>query len=222
MGISHPLGPRGPEGYAPCHQNRFSCTWQQSRSFISFCGACSTCVLLRAAWWTRATAAVVLLLSKPVLSEYRGVLTNNAIHDRYSELTSEKVEVALRRLRYVGDTLRSVESRFDYPGDPKDAKFIELAIAGHATHIVSGDGDLLWLATGAGDPATRFRQRAPSTQVLDAATDSDSRAAMEALAGDGFHAIELKPEKVPTEGNLRATGRSKSRMNRNMRPSNSL
>jgi integrase len=46
-------------------------------------------------------------------------------------------------------------------------------------------------------------------------TDSDSQAAMEALAGDGFRAVELKPEakangeKVPAEGNLRAIGESK-------------
>jgi integrase len=39
-------------------------------------------------------------------------------------------------------------------------------------------------------------------------TDSDSQAAMEALAGDGFSAPELKPRVLPAEGNLRATGRS--------------
>jgi len=39
-------------------------------------------------------------------------------------------------------------------------------------------------------------------------TDSDSQAAMEALAG-GFRGVELKPEKIAVEGNLRATGQSK-------------
>jgi site-specific recombinase XerD len=40
-------------------------------------------------------------------------------------------------------------------------------------------------------------------------TDSDSQASMEALAGDGFRApMELKPEVLPVEGNLRATGQS--------------
>jgi hypothetical protein len=65
-----------------------------------------------------------------VLSEYRHVLTDVAIVERYPELTAEKAQIALRRLRYVGDVLRSVKSRFDYSRDPKDAKFIELAIAG--------------------------------------------------------------------------------------------
>jgi hypothetical protein len=39
-------------------------------------------------------------------------------------------------------------------------------------------------------------------------TDSDSQAAMEALAGDGFRAPEMKPEVQPLEGNLRAIGGS--------------
>jgi len=39
-------------------------------------------------------------------------------------------------------------------------------------------------------------------------TDNDSQAAMEALAGDGFRAPELKPETAAVEGNLRATGQS--------------
>ena len=40
-------------------------------------------------------------------------------------------------------------------------------------------------------------------------TDSDSQAAMEALAGDDFRAVELKPESLAAEGNLRAMGQSK-------------
>ncbi len=39
-------------------------------------------------------------------------------------------------------------------------------------------------------------------------SDSDSQAAMTALAGDGFRAPEMKPDVLPVEGNLRATGQS--------------
>ena len=111
---------------------------------------------------------VLLLLSKPVFTEYRAILTEPAIVERYPELTAEKVEIALRRFRYVGELMRTIKASFDYPRDPKDEKFIELAIAGDATHIVSADKDLLSLAHGHGEAARRFRQRAPSTQVLDA------------------------------------------------------
>ena len=111
---------------------------------------------------------VILLLSKPVLSEYRAVLTAQQIVERYPELTKEKVEIALWRLRYVGDTLRSVRADFEYVRDPKDEKFVELAIAGEASHIVTADKDLLSLAFGYGEAAKRFRQRASSVRVLEA------------------------------------------------------
>jgi len=112
--------------------------------------------------------AVVLLLSKPVLSEYRDVLKDPGIVERYPDLTAENVDLALRRLRYVGETLRTRQTFFDFPRDPRDSKFIELAIAGRASHIVSGDKDMLSLNSGYGDAAKRFRQRAPSTRVVDA------------------------------------------------------
>jgi putative PIN family toxin of toxin-antitoxin system len=109
---------------------------------------------------------VVILLSRAVLAEYRAVLTDPAIIERYPELTSPKIEIVLRRIQYVGDVLRAVKVRFDYPRDPKDSKLIELAIAGHATHMVSSDNDLLSLPTGRSEAARRFRQRLPDVKVL--------------------------------------------------------
>lgn len=114
--------------------------------------------------------AVVLLLSRPVLSEYRAILTAPEVVERYPELTTERVEVALRRLRYVGDFFRSVRVTFEYARDPKDEMFIELAIAGGASHIVTGDQDLLSLKSGRGEAAKRLWQRAPSLRAVDPAT----------------------------------------------------
>ena len=113
--------------------------------------------------------AVVLLLSKPVLNEYRFVLTSPEVTQRYPELTEERIEVALRRLTYVGDVFRSLRRRFPYPRDPGDEKFIELAIAGEATHIITGDRDLLVLSSGRGGVAKRLRQQAPSLKITTAA-----------------------------------------------------
>ena len=108
----------------------------------------------------------LLLLSRPVLAEYRAVLTAPEITQRYPELTEEKVEVALRRLTYVADVVRSMRTKFEYSRDPKDEKFIELAIAGGASHIVTGDHDLLALSSGKGEATKRLRQQAPSLRVL--------------------------------------------------------
>ena len=109
---------------------------------------------------------VTLLLSKPVMDEYRSVLTDAEIVDRFPELTPQRVEVALRRLRYLSDYARVVRARFDFPRDPRDEIFIVLAISGEATDIVSLDNDLLSLPTGRGGAAKRLRQRLPRVRVL--------------------------------------------------------
>jgi putative PIN family toxin of toxin-antitoxin system len=111
----------------------------------------------------------ILLLSKPVLAEYRQVLHHPSIVKRYPELAPEKVALALRRLRYVADEQSSIRVSFDFPRDPKDARFIELAIAGRATHLVTADDDLLSLATSHSEAAKRFRQRTQSMSVIEPA-----------------------------------------------------
>jgi predicted nucleic acid-binding protein len=83
-------------------------------------------------------------------------------------ITRELVEITLRRLRFLGEYLRAPAARFEYPRDPADEKFIELAIELQATHILSFDKDLLSLPRGRGDAARRFRQRLPKVEVFDA------------------------------------------------------
>ena len=109
---------------------------------------------------------VLLLLSKPVLDEYRAVLTDPAIVERFPELSTEAVEVALRRLRYLSEYFRSVRARFEFPRDPRDEMLIELAISGKATDIVSADNDLLSLPTGHADASKRLRQRLPNLSIV--------------------------------------------------------
>jgi putative PIN family toxin of toxin-antitoxin system len=110
----------------------------------------------------------VPLLSKPVLDEYRAVLADAALVARFPEITARLVEVTLRRLRFVGDYVRTPGITFRYARDPGDQKFIELAIALGASHIVTADKDLLSLSTGRGDAARRFRARLPTVRVLPA------------------------------------------------------
>ena len=112
--------------------------------------------------------AVVLLLSKPLLAEYRAVLTDPVIVARYPELTEEKVEIALRHFRYVGEYIKAVKARFEYQRDTRDEKLIELAIAARATDLVSADNDLLALPSGHSDAARRLRQRLPGLRIVNA------------------------------------------------------
>ena len=62
----------------------------------------------------------------------------------------------IRRLRFVGDYLRSPRSRFDYRRDERDQKFLELAISLRATHILSADKDLLFLPEGQSEASKRL------------------------------------------------------------------
>lgn len=112
---------------------------------------------------------VIPLLSKSVLDEYRHVLGDRDMRARFPELTGELIEVAMRRLRFVSDYVRFPKVEFDYQRDPRDQKFIELAISLNATHIITHDQDLLALPTSRTDAGRRFRQRLPTMHVMTAA-----------------------------------------------------
>jgi putative PIN family toxin of toxin-antitoxin system len=111
----------------------------------------------------------ITLLSKPVLDEYREVLGAPELVGEEPE-TPAAVEDLIDALRFVGEYISEVHVRFEMPRDPDDAMFIELAIAGDATHIISHDKDLLTLPTSRTDAGKRFRQRLPGIKVQDAAT----------------------------------------------------
>lgn len=108
----------------------------------------------------------ILLLSPPVLAEYRSVLMHPASLDRFTHLTPQRIAAALHRLRYVADEYPVIRVRFAFPRDPRDAMFIELAMAGTATHLVTLDNDLLSLPTSRTDAGKRFRQRLPALVIL--------------------------------------------------------
>jgi putative PIN family toxin of toxin-antitoxin system len=106
------------------------------------------------------------LSSPPVRAEYKAVLLHPAITTRFPELTPRRVAMALHKFRYVAEEIAIGRVKFEFPRDPRDAMFLELAIAGRATHIVTLDPDLLSLPGGRTDAAKRFRQRLRGVSVL--------------------------------------------------------
>lgn len=108
----------------------------------------------------------VPLVSTQAMAEYKAVLLHPAITHRFPELTSRRVAMALHKFRYVADEVATGRVRFEFPRDPNDAKFVELAIAGGATHIVTLDPDLLSLPRGRSDASRRFRQRLRGVGVM--------------------------------------------------------
>ena len=113
---------------------------------------------------------VIVLFSKPVLAEYREFLADSAIRNHFPTIDTDVAVKALRRLNYVGEVCEVGSIHFEFDRDPDDAMFIELAIAGQATHIISHDKDLLSLPTSRSDAGKRFRQRLPGVRIVDAAT----------------------------------------------------
>ncbi len=98
--------------------------------------------------------------------EYLAILSDKAVTSRSREITPESVALVLNRLRYISEYFPQVQTRFRFERDRKDERFIELAIEGRATHIITADKDLLSLTSSHSEPARRFRQRLPRTRIL--------------------------------------------------------
>jgi putative PIN family toxin of toxin-antitoxin system len=82
-----------------------------------------------------------VLLSLGVLAELYEVLSRTQFR-RYIDEEDIRIFLAAltREAQWVDVNVQVAACR-----DPKDDKFLELAVSGHATHIVTGDSDLLAL-----------------------------------------------------------------------------
>lgn len=89
----------------------------------------------------KAQATGIVLTSTLVLSELEEVLARPKF-DKYVTAVERKLFLAgfVKTVKFV-----EVEERIEVCRDPKDDKYLELAISGNATCIVSGDADLLVL-----------------------------------------------------------------------------
>ena len=87
------------------------------------------------------TARGTILISFAVLDELEAVMRRPRF-DRYAS--------AEERINFLDDLIERAEPveinhRITACRDPKDDKFLELALSGNASHIISGDRDLLAL-----------------------------------------------------------------------------
>jgi uncharacterized protein len=89
----------------------------------------------------RARQEGVILLSYDVLAELFEVLHREKLHPYIDEEDIRRFLAALtREAEWVEVTAKVTACR-----DPKDDKFLSLAVSGNATHIITGDIDLLAL-----------------------------------------------------------------------------
>jgi putative PIN family toxin of toxin-antitoxin system len=85
----------------------------------------------------------ILPHSRPLLEELVDVSNRPRIRDKY-RLTDQDIQTVLGLILLCGEAVTATE-QIAACRDPKDDKFLEVAVAGKADVIVSGDEDLLTL-----------------------------------------------------------------------------
>jgi uncharacterized protein len=120
-------------------------------------------------WELVVNGKVELIVSSDVLDEIRDVLTRPEIQVRFTQ-TTEKVDIFIEEILEYATFVSSVPKKFNYPRDPKDEPYINLAVTQEAHYIVSRDKDLLDLMTGYDDESKEFRQRFRPLKVVDTLT----------------------------------------------------
>ena len=109
---------------------------------------------------------VELFVSEGVLAEIQDVITRPKLQTKYSRLTNERAEKLIEVLRTKATIIKNVQPVFNYARDPKDEKYINLAVAAGAEYIISRDTDLLDLMTGFDDDSKEFRQKFRPLKII--------------------------------------------------------
>lgn len=108
---------------------------------------------------------ITLYISEYVLLELRDVLSRPRLVSQFG-FTSERVAEYLKSVEEMALTIAAVPHVFDFPRDPKDAHYVDLAVAADAKLIVSRDKDLLSLRDSSTADGQDFRARFPTIEIL--------------------------------------------------------
>jgi putative PIN family toxin of toxin-antitoxin system len=106
-----------------------------------------------------------LFISEFVLDELRDVTSRSSIVARF-RFTDERLKLFLESLVELATMVGDVPHVFEFPRDPKDARYVDLAVAAQAKLIVSRDRDLLSLGDSATADGRDFKSRFPELQIL--------------------------------------------------------
>ena len=110
---------------------------------------------------------VLLFHSAEIVSELRDVLSRPILRHKFPRLTDERVEALLQLALEKGVSVQNVPPEFTYARDPKDEKYINLALIAKVDCIVSRDNDLLDLMDETRRDGREFRARFPMLSILD-------------------------------------------------------
>ena len=111
--------------------------------------------------------AFTLFVSNETLAEVKNVLSRPYIRTKNPQITDETVQTFLNRVLSKANLTNKIPKHFQYSRDPKDEKYINLAVAAEAQYIVSRDNDLLDLMTDFDVESKAFRQKFRRLKVVE-------------------------------------------------------
>jgi putative PIN family toxin of toxin-antitoxin system len=90
-------------------------------------------------------AEVELCISRRILAEVRDVLTYERIRAMSERMTDAWIDEFMQRMVFRAVLVRGVKHLMDFPRDPKDEIYIDLAASAKADYLATSDKDLLSL-----------------------------------------------------------------------------
>jgi putative PIN family toxin of toxin-antitoxin system len=115
------------------------------------------------------TGAVGLCVSDETRAEFDDVVHRPVVRRKFKTLTDAFVATFLATLDQIAVRVGPVPAVCTLARDPKDEKYLNLAVAAGAAYLVSRDADLLDLMTGTDPDAVAFRTAHPTILILDPA-----------------------------------------------------
>lgn len=113
------------------------------------------------------TGIIELFVSRATLAELKRVLAYQEVRAISPNMTPERTSAFLKRLAYRATLVRRVRHLMDFPRDPKDEPYIDLAATANADFLITRDKDLLSLMAGHSLLHKQFRQQTHPLEVLD-------------------------------------------------------
>ena len=110
--------------------------------------------------------SLTLFISNEILNEINNVLRRPYIRDKNPQITDESVKIFLNRVLKEAVLLNKIPKHFQLLRDPKDEKYINLAVEAEADYFVSRDNDLLDLMSRFTEDCKEFRQRFRPLKVV--------------------------------------------------------
>ncbi len=108
-----------------------------------------------------------LLMSLECLVEIDEVLRRPIIRERFPMLTDELVGSLVEWINEFAVFIDPVEQAFEYPIDPKDEPYINLAISGGAVFLVSWDNHIMRLRRDDLPEGKDFKTQYPMVAIMD-------------------------------------------------------